>query len=289
MNACFETIIVPVDFSRHTDAALKKAVALSSSSSTIHLLYVQPHSDSLPLFAGALLLSGMGFLKSCTEEAWNGLRGLQKKILDEKPEVQVRLSVVKDGLVKNAILHKARSEAADLIIIGKSDHRSWLSFLNPPLPVQLAKEAPCAVLTVAPNVSEPTIKTVLVPVIKNVTYNTMGVIAALSKKSALRVHLIMFTEDEHHAAETAPAALLRVYQWVKTTLRCQVQYKALPAHRKTAAMRQYAETVHADVIVVDPELQLKTSWWQKHNTSLLHPESNVSVLAVQPTGAFVAK
>jgi len=285
MNACFKTIVVAVDFSANTDAAIRKALEFSSSGSVLHLVYVQNQLAVLPVFPPALLLQAMGFFKRQNLTGRTKLRNLRKQILQERPNAQVRLMIVRAGLVKKVILNKAREEKADLIIIGKSHRMNWRSFLTPSLSTQLVKEAPCAVLTVTASASEHAIETVVMPVIEKVTYNTMGVVAALSKKHPLRIHLVTFTE-ERQVTEGAPSTLLRVYQWLKTSLQCQVQCKVLSTPKKMDTMLAYAETVHADMILLDPELQVKNRWWRKHGTAVLQLKSNVSLLALRPAGSF---
>ena len=285
MNACFKTIIIAVDFSVHTDAAIQKALEFSSSGSVLHLVYVQNQLAVLPVFPATLLLPAMGFFKKQAHAGRTKLRNLRRQILQERPDARVRMTVVRAGLVKKVILNKARNEKADLIIIGKSHRTGWLAFLDPPLSAQLVKEAPCAVLTVTARASEHAIETVVMPVIEKVTYNTIGVVAALSKKHPLRIHLVSFTE-ERQTTEGAPSALLRVYQWLKTSLQCQVQWKVLPATKKTDTMLEYAEAVHADMILLDPELQVKNRWWRKNFRALLQLESNISLLALRPAGNF---
>jgi nucleotide-binding universal stress UspA family protein len=288
MGACFNTILVPVDFSTATLLAIEKALELSSNKSTIHLLYVQNHLAVLPVFPASLLLRGLRFFEKQDKNDCAKLADLKENIIKKNPAVQVELTMIKDTSVKKAIIDKARDTEADLIILGRNYKATRLPFFNQVLPIHLAKEAPCAVLTVAPKDVCGTIKTVVVPMIGDATYNKMGVIAALSSNSKLNVHLVMFTDTSKHQPESAPSSLLLIYQWLKTSLRCQVQYNVLRTHNKAEATLTYARSVNADVILIDTEVHTKANWAGRHITSLLQPKSGISVLAVQSTGPLIS-
>lgn len=274
MDARFDTILVPVDFSAATDGAVEMALELSDSKSTLHLLHVQ--------------IRAVGLFKNRDNEHHTALMDIKNKIHEKKPSLQVNLALAQDASVKKAIINKAVETETDLIILSRNYKASWPAFFSPALPVQLAKEAPCAVLTAAPNVVCGAAKTVIVPLIGEATYNKMGVIAALANNRKLDVHLVAFTGAGDNSPESAPSSLLRIYRWLKTALRCQVQYKVLPARNKAEATLTYAGSVNADIILIDPEAQTETEWWGRHASTFLQSKSAISVLAVHSAGPLIS-
>lgn len=287
MGAGFETIVVLVDLSSNTNAAVKKALELSRSGSTIHLLYIQNQLLSvMPVFPTSLLLNAVGFFKKQDNAYKAKLRSIKRSLIQENPGVQVKLAIAKNISVKHAIIQKSIKENADLIVIEKSTPSTWLPCSTSVLPMQLARAVSCAVLMVASSTSDNAVKTIIVPVINNISYSKMDVIAALSQKWRISIHLITFSDPGNTPVESAPSCLLRVYQWLKTSLHCPVQNKTLSGHNKTEAIMKYAADMDADMVVLDPEMQVKAGWWNSQVTQQ-QEKSKISVLAVQPMGAFI--
>jgi hypothetical protein len=209
-------------------------------------------------------------------------------IHEKAPAVRVEVAKVKDLSLKKAVIDKALKIEADLIILSRNYYAIGLPYFNRSLPMQLAKEAPCAVLTVASKAAYSAIKTVIVPLTRDATYNKMGVLAALSGNKKLDIHLVTFKDHRDNLAKNAPSSLLRIYQWIKTSLQCQVQCKSLSGRHIAEATLNYARSVNADVILIDPDVQLETFWPGRNIISFLQSKSEIPVLAVQPMGPLIS-
>jgi nucleotide-binding universal stress UspA family protein len=283
MDSCFATIIIPVDFSTETDAAIEKALELSTGRSTIHLLYIQGHTAIPRASRAASLLKGLSYFEQQDKCFGTKLLQLKSKIKGSNAEVQVVLKIVRDVDAKQVIINEIEKLSADLIVIGKNYKRTYLSLLfNQTLPVSLVRKAPCTVLTVSSRALSEAMRVVIVPLVENAACAEMGIMATFSNSNRLNIHLVTFAGHGANLFDSAPSPVLRAYQWLKTSLRCQVQCKVLPARNKAKAMLKYAEAVNADVVLVDASIRQKSSWFGGYVTSLLQPRSEISVLAVQP-------
>ena len=88
--------------------------------------------------------------------------------------------------------------------------------------------------------------------------------------------------DDHNAS-----ALLQVYQWLKTSIHCPVEYAVLQGHNKAKAILAYAEKINADILLVHPETETKIGWLNKQISDVLPPASKMQVLAIQPANTLI--
>ena len=137
-------ILVPMDFSRHSAAALDRAVDFAKAfGAKIHLL----HSYAIPI-QGATLY---GFAAS--DSAWDGIRKVAESKLEES-----RHKIVSDGveassevspaLPTEAILAAAAEIDADLIVMGTHGHTGLMHAFLGSVAERTIRLAPCSVLAV---------------------------------------------------------------------------------------------------------------------------------------------
>lgn len=197
------------------------------------------------------------------------------------PFIHVNTWILPASSVQQAIAKKARDLQTDLIVIGKNSNHTWFPFLNTVIPSELAELTGTSVLTVKPGALHNKIKTAVVPVTDELTQKKTDVIAALCKKCKMRVHLVTFINGDHVPEGFSASPLLQVYQWLKNTLHCTVEYTVLHGNNKAKAILTYAEKINADVVLVHPESETRIGW-NKHISDVLPSQSKVQVLAVHP-------
>src|SRR5206468_1703438 len=139
-----------------------------------------------------------------------------------------------------------------------------------------------AVLTVKPGSLHTKIKTVVVPITDDLTQNKLEVVAALCKKYKMKVYLVTFMNEDHVPEEFSASNLLHMYQWLKNTLHCAVEYAVLHGGNKVKAMLSYAEKINADILLVHPESETRIGWLNRHISDVLSSKSKMQVLTVQP-------
>lgn len=277
----FKTILIPVDLSINTEVAVKKGLELATCDTTIHLLHIQnsPVQD-LPVVAYRYLVGGKAgtsfSVVRAKMEQW-------KQAIEQTGEgVKVCTWVIRvDNSIQKNIEEKAKELKADLIIIGKNSHHSLLPLLNTVIPSKIVKQSGIPVLTVKPGSLHNRIKTVIVPITSDATTNKMEAIETICKRFRVKVYLVTFTSykqpDEFYAS-----VLLQMYQWLKTSVHCPVEYAVLRGKNKAKTLLNYAEKVNADILLVHPETETKIGWLNKHISDVLPAASKMQVLAVQP-------
>ena len=136
----FKKILVPVDGSKYSDNALKRACELVEAfDSKIVIVYVV--EKSIPIN----LLDRKEYLEI--------LRKFGKKTLDRantilaKKEITGKL-LLKEGNIVNEIEKAAKSEKCDLIILGNKGLGAVTRFLLGSVSNKISQSAPCSVLIV---------------------------------------------------------------------------------------------------------------------------------------------
>lgn len=150
MNTAFNTILVPVDFSDNSTAALEKALELCKDSGcTLHLLHM-PRIASGHLQSFYQYFSGSSLRTSEFSHKQVRLKfdRLIKWITDKGKDIKVCAWLSYGSTIEEMIVEKAKKFSADLIVIGKRSYHSWLPFLNTVIPSRLATNTGIPVLTV---------------------------------------------------------------------------------------------------------------------------------------------
>ena len=281
MPFSFKTILVPVDFSINTEVAINKALEVADKDgATLHLMHVLSDKLSrLPSQNNNTQYDSIGKAPSVEQMIMEWKATIQ----ESNPHITVCCWVLHHSSIHQSIEKKAGKLKADLIVIGKKSNHNWFTFLNTVLPSELAKTTGCAVLTVKPGSLHNKIKTLVVPVTEDIPKHKMEAIAALCKTNRLKVYLVSFMSDDNVPEQFSSSALLKLYQWLKDSLHCQVEYTVLHNDNKARAVLLYAEKVNADMLLVNPISETKIGWMNRHISDVLSPDSKVQVLAVHQT------
>lgn len=273
MQDLFKTIVVPIDFSLNTEVAICKALEIADGSgTTFHLLHIRQHLPDINLRRREEALRH--------DDAEKKLQQWQESIEDYLPAATVIRWVVCGSSVQQAIIDKAIEVNADLIVIGKKTNHSWFPFLNTVFPSHVAKAANCAVLTVKPGSLHKKIKNVVVPISEDMPLQKMKAIVALCRKNRIRIFLVTFSTKAHVPENEAASSLLKVFQWLKNSVPCQVEYAVLHGQNKVKSILRFAELNNADILLLYSETETKIGWPDKHISDVLPPASKVQVLTV---------
>ena len=138
-----KTILVPIDFSVSSSTALDYAAAFGTDfGAQIHLLCVV-EEESLTANIGGDPLN--------TKESWRkeNLKKLEEFIPEKYKDLDL-IKRVEGGLTYEAILKYARENNIDLIIMGANGQTGFIESWLGGNTYEVARKAPCAVLTVKP-------------------------------------------------------------------------------------------------------------------------------------------
>ncbi|MGC4038358.1 MAG: universal stress protein [Chitinophagaceae bacterium] len=280
MQRLFNTMLIPVDFSRNTELAVKKGIELSGDTTVIHLLHVQ--SSEKYLFVsdqrennGHGMAEGYRHIEKCLHQ-W------KLSIEESHPFIKVCTWNVMAGSVEHTVIKKAVQLKADLIIIGKNSNHPWLRFLNTVNPGQIIRETGIPVLTVKQGSFHTKIRKIVVPVSSRSVQDKMQIVAALGKRFRIHVYIVTIMIDSSEPIGFYASTLLDLYKWIKTVVGCPVEYAVLKGRNKARAILKYASGINADVLLLYPDAETKVGWMNTDICDILPSTTNLEVLTVQP-------
>ncbi len=146
MNPTILRILVPVDFSAHSEAALHYATALASRlGAALDLLHVVEDPVATLAWSSAIELSGLSERRnSLVEEATLHLDRYRSGTTDPGVPTQ---AVVRIGQPTAVITEYARSVGVDLVVMGTHGQSGLAGMLLGNVAARVVRYAPCPVLT----------------------------------------------------------------------------------------------------------------------------------------------
>lgn len=276
----FENILVPVDFSINTEVAINKAMALATPGlSQVLLLHVLSNGILVNMASGTV----RGASTENVQAAKAKLLQWKQRLGKEYPSIRTDVFVSTAASVEAGIISAAQDLDASLVIIGKNNHHSFLPFLNTVTSASLAEATGAAVLTVKPGSMNKATGTVVMPVADFYPKRKIDLLAALSSRLPLNVHLLTILNNRQHPDDHSASALLQSMRSIRSRLQCNVQHCVVHADNKAIATLRYASQVNADMVLVHPETEAVIQGWmqRKDITDVLKPASALQVLSVQ--------
>jgi nucleotide-binding universal stress UspA family protein len=266
----FKIILIPVDFSVNTEVAVSKAMEIiDPEGSKIHLLHIV--KPSIPESAISFIEQKLLQWKTSIEET--------------SPNPAVTFQGLRSSHLQQCIQDTASEIEADLIVIGKSSHHKWLPVFNTVLPMKIPEQTGIPVLTVKPGALHNRIRIVVVPVTDKLPRNKMTALEILGRRGNLHIHLITFHDSQYNIPQSS-SVLLKVFQWLKSSMKCKVEYRLLHGHCNAKSILEYAEMVHADVLLVHPDTETRMGWPNRQLPDALANTSKMQVLALQPSVSY---
>lgn len=276
----FEKILVPVDFSINTEVAINKAVALATPGITeLYLLHVLPGS-----LLGNVTAAGLrGGSNETARSAETKLVRLRRQLAETQPSITTGIFIGSNSSVEAGLVSAAADLKPSLIIIGKNNRHSILPFLNTVATSSLAEATGCPVLTIKPGSMRRTSGTVVMPISDFYPKRKIDVLAALSSRLTLNVHLLTILSSQQHPDDYSASVLLQSMRSIRSRLKCNVQHSLIHSNNRAMATLRYAEQHNADMLLVNPESETTIHNWmqRKDITDLLKPASGLQVLSVQ--------
>ena len=280
MTTSFKNILLPVDFTFNTQVAVKKAMELiEPDDAVIHLLHVIKPPFSLPLPIWNVKKTDDALCAEVTQklQQW-------KRVMEESLEnIQVYYEVAVDADITRAIIAKAIQLKPDLILLGEHKQRSPFSFKRNVAPNRIALRTGFPLMILKPGCIYNKVKSVVVPVAGFTPQRKIELLMALKRRFRMRVHLVTIMDDRETGNDFSAQALLDTYRILKNNLQFQVEYQVLHGTNRAKASLQYAQSVGADMLLVNPDTETKiTSLTGMHINDMLVPESRLQILEVEP-------
>jgi nucleotide-binding universal stress UspA family protein len=281
MSSLFKSILIPVDFSANTEAAVNQAIQLAcANGSTIHLLHVVKPKAIWELFP---INKQFMFKANETYYAEKVMSKLQEwKLVIEESILHCKVSTyVAEGAIYSSIQNAAKEIKPELIIIGKTSHK-WFSLSNSVCPNGLAKTTGCPVLTVMKKTVDTKIKVIVVPVGSFIPRRKIELVIELAKKYRAAIHLVTIP-NRIEFEETKGNSFLETYRILKNVLTSSIEHHILKGNNLPKAILEYAQCIGADLILANPgsETRISNFTW-KHINDALTISSKLKVLSIEP-------
>lgn len=186
----FARILVPIDFSAPSDAALAHARMFARTwTSTLHLLHVTsdrltpPHEGGHPYAEPA------------------ALRQIRDRLTDEDRHRRLKIRVVERSVPAEAILSYARTAEIDLIVMGTHGRSGIAHLLMGSVAEDVVRRAPCPVLTVqrAPEAAAPFTRMLVPTDFSGPSDAALDCARLLQLRFGASIHLLHVLEDEQIA------------------------------------------------------------------------------------------
>ena len=274
----FRTILLPVDFEINTELAVKKALELSDPGQTvIHLFHVQrPTMPWSPIWGRDIFQANAKNQTASKLIQWKRL--IEENYLDVKVVADLTYSM----RIEKAIIEKAKEIRADLIIIGKRSHRTWLPMMNTVFPNNIAKRTGYPVLTFKPGSIYTKLRSIVMPVGPEVPQRKVDLIITLKQKFRITIHLVTVISKKQNANKFSGYSLLETYRYLKDIVQCPLDHEVLHGENVAQSAFEYAKSIKADMLLVEPESETKlSSFPNKHIIDELKPNSKLQILTVQ--------
>src|ERR1043166_1361899 len=258
MSSLFKSILIPVDFSGNTEAAVKQAIELTCiNGSTIHLLHVIK-----PKAMWAVIPVNNRSMSKLNKNYY--VQKIMSKLQEWKFEIEQSTSYCKvntyiaEGIICANIRDAVKEIKPELIIIGKNSNHKCFSLFNSVCPNGLAKTTGYPVLTVMKKTVDTRIKIVVVPVGSFIPSRKIELVIELAKKYRAAIHLVTIP-NKIDFEEIRGNSFLETYRILKNGLTSPIEHHILKGNNLPKAILEYAECIGADLILVNPGSETRIS------------------------------
>jgi nucleotide-binding universal stress UspA family protein len=206
-----------------------------------------------------------------------------KEILEEThPVIKIEVHILRGHSVQAVVIECATLINADLIIIGKQQgRRLWLSFRHNS-PDIIAKQSTCPVLTVGPGAVDAPPRVIVIPVGNFIPTRKLALGVFLARKYKAQIHLLAMRSNLLDSQENHRQVFLRAYQELREKLLRTIQCSYAVIHDPAKAVLAYAESVKADMILVNPVTESGHTGitGYRHISDMLERNSRIQILDV---------
>ena len=258
----FTHILIPVDFSRNTEVSIQKAIELAGQHALISLLHVLPGLDP-----------------ETEQAAEKEMKVYREKILSQNGQLSVETYINPGGDLSDVITGYSRIIRPDLIIVARRKVRRIFRFLNSISPDELSARSGFPVLSVKTFAKCAPIRTILVYISGSTSMPDLEPLKILCSRFRVKIYLVAFNSTEL-SQTVLNNSFKQIYQWVKSSLHCPVEYCMLDNANRSRALASFGNKIDADILLVQSEEQ-KQGWIRHSVPDLVHACSEMQVLSLQ--------
>lgn len=270
MLQSFNNILLPVDLSWKTESALKEAIELAGSHGTVfHIMHVAKPGTKRNSFFKEDKKTKLNIYKETIERAI--------------PGSEVKIYLLRGKSIEKMIIQIAKEVRAQLIILGRHENHNWFPFKKPISPANLARETHSAVLTIQSGSFQQKIKSIVLPIRSFIPTRKVEMLFPFVKNKGTTVYLVSIINEEADDLNYSSAshALIETYRLLKEEVNCQIVHKLIRGNNLARTLLQFAESVNADILMLNPdESRIRSFTGSRDFSDLLKRRSGIQVMAI---------
>lgn len=290
MKYTIEKILVPVDFSSASLAALDHAVFIAGQiNAEVILLHVH-ETQGFSTTVRKLLFKSSGEEKVLIDSVEEKFR----EIADQhsgKARITTMTSNSEDKIYKQ-IIDKAAQVGADLIVMGTHGTKGMENFLGGSNTFRVAASSPCPVFSVHREQKAPHIRNLVLPIDSSKeTREKVDDAIFVAKQFGATVHILgVSSSDDTDVLNRIKLVVNQVKHYMEED---QISCITAFAHGKniTSLTLEYARQVNADLIMIMTEQELNSAgFFMGPYAQQMINQSSIPVMSVRPKekeGAFM--
>jgi nucleotide-binding universal stress UspA family protein len=282
MREGFNRILALIDLSSESLHTAEEAAKIGAKfSSEIYLLYVSSnHSLSGMLFPQSGSFKTPGDEK---EYSRNNKYRLEKTKIDLENRFGVNIKThMAKGYLRDIVNNFVNEFCIDLVVVNAKKKTGFRGFLFGSAAETIINVVDSEVLCVYPQSDCSQLKKIVLPVGKFIPKRKIRVAYELARKFAASIHLISLNNPAGKKATENTKALLDTFRYLKDITNIPVECKTVSGVTIAEASVNYARTIGADLILVNPGVE---SHWSDNLLNRwgndIVSRSSIPVLSVQ--------
>jgi len=281
MSERFNRVLAIIDFTPASIHAADEAAKLAAKfNSCLHLLFV-----SASYSITGILSAKNNTINTCTEADQSGRKiiyRLEKMKIDltNRFGVNTKTHVAK-GNLKEIVHSYVHEFNIDLVVVSAKKKAGIREFLYGSIAEIIIDAVDCEVLCVYPQSDCSNLKKIVLPVGKFIPKRKIKLAYELARKFAASIHLVSLNSNNGKKATENTKVLLDAFRYLKDITNIPVECKTVAGVTIAEATVNYAESIGADIILVNPGPE--SQWPGKilhRRTNDIVNRSHVPVLSV---------
>jgi K+-sensing histidine kinase KdpD len=273
MQKLINHILAPVGPGKRSALVTERATRLANHfQSSLHLLYTE--NTALVPFLGAPGENAKGNTRKKLSE-------LEERVgLFLEPGLPLRITMCK-GELERQIGEYAIRNFIDVTVIGGSPNYLQGSLFGSLSINRLARKTKSAVLTVNESLALENVQNIVLPVAANLPMRKVMLASYIARKFNAKIHLIGLTKRNPLTSVNDALYLYKTFQLLRDNTNLAVEYHILPGENIADKTLEYARSINADLIVVNPGKELLLSGFiNKVFARFIFNESSIPVMTI---------
>jgi nucleotide-binding universal stress UspA family protein len=273
MQKLINHILAPIGAGRRSALVAEKAVRMANHfQSSLHLLYAE--NTALVPFLGAPDENQRGNTRYKLSELEQRLRPLLE------PGLPFHISSVR-GDVERKISEYAIRHFIDVMVLGNTGNSLPGNLFGSLSINRLARRTKSAILTVNDGPVLEKVQNIVLPIEAHLPMRKVMLASYVARKFNARIHLIGLTRRNPLSSVNDALYLYKTFQLLRDNTNLAVEYHILPGENIADKTLEYARSIGADLIVVNPGKELLLSGFiNKVFARFIFNESAIPVMTI---------